>query len=87
MVPKPQVDVPYEADDVIRGAPAIAYANPAGLTLKPAVKPLEFQPATQNLADMAAQSNAQQAALELADTGSFDDFVQAYLASNLCPQR
>ena len=37
-------------------------------------------------AALAAQSNAQQAALELADTGSFDDFVQAYLASNLCPQ-
>jgi glutamate--cysteine ligase len=37
-------------------------------------------------AEMAAQSNAQQVALELADNGSFDDFVQAYLASTLCPQ-
>jgi glutamate--cysteine ligase len=41
---------------------------------------------TSEFAAMAAQSNAQQAALELADKGSFDDFVQAYLASNLCPQ-
>jgi hypothetical protein len=28
----------------------------------------------------------QQVELEMADNGNFDDFVAAYLASNLCPQ-
>ncbi|NVD96828.1 glutamate--cysteine ligase [Massilia sp. BJB1822] len=34
---------------------------------------------------LAAESLAEQAALERSQTGSFDDYVQAYRASNLCP--
>ncbi|MFT5642727.1 MAG: glutamate--cysteine ligase [Janthinobacterium sp.] len=40
-----------------------------------------------DFAELAAQSIAQQAEIEMANSGSFDDFVEAYLASNLCRQR
>jgi glutamate--cysteine ligase len=39
-----------------------------------------------DFAERAAQSIAQQVAIEMADSGNFDDFVEAYLASSLCPQ-